>query len=130
LIVMMFWYGNAGWPFWQVALMWVGMIAFWGLLIWAVYALVTGATRRPSSGTEVRSTAATMHCASWTSALPAARSTPMSTGGCVMCLHLARTVTPLALTAGDNGRHRQRGCPARQSVQPRRQAYKGGKQEH
>ena len=47
---MMFWYGNAGWPFWEVALMWVGMIAFWGLLIWAVYALVTGVTRRPSSG--------------------------------------------------------------------------------
>ena len=48
---MMFWYGNAGWPFWEVALMWVGMIAFWGLLIWVVYALVTGATRRLSSGT-------------------------------------------------------------------------------
>ena len=47
---MMFWYGNAGWPFWEVALMWVGMIAFWGLLIWAVYVLVTGATRRPNSG--------------------------------------------------------------------------------
>jgi putative membrane protein len=28
--------------------MWVGMVAFWGLLIWAIYALVTGATRRPS----------------------------------------------------------------------------------
>jgi putative membrane protein len=48
---MMFWYGNAGWPFWEVTLMWVGMIAFWGLLIWTVYALVTGATRRASSGT-------------------------------------------------------------------------------
>ena len=32
---MMFWYGG-GWPFWEVALMWVGMIAFWGLLIWAI----------------------------------------------------------------------------------------------
>jgi putative membrane protein len=51
MVAMMFWYGNAGWPFWEVALMWVGMIAFWGLLIWAVYALGTGATRRPSSGT-------------------------------------------------------------------------------
>jgi putative membrane protein len=47
---MMFWYGNAGWAFWQVALMWAGMIAFWGLLIWAVYALVTGAARRPGPG--------------------------------------------------------------------------------
>jgi putative membrane protein len=51
LIVMMFWYGNAGWPFWEVALMWVGVIAFWGLLIWAAYALITGATRRSGAGT-------------------------------------------------------------------------------
>ena len=42
---MMFWYG-AGWAWWQAGLMWVGMIAFWGLLIWAVYALITSATRR------------------------------------------------------------------------------------
>jgi putative membrane protein len=42
---MMFWNGG-GWPFWEVALMWVGMIAFWGLLIWAAYALITSATRR------------------------------------------------------------------------------------
>jgi len=42
---MMVGYG-VGWPFWEVGLMWVGMIAFWGLLIWAVYALITGATRR------------------------------------------------------------------------------------
>jgi putative membrane protein len=48
MVMMMFWYGNAGWPFWEVALMWVGMIAFWGLLIWAVYALITSATRRTS----------------------------------------------------------------------------------
>ena len=43
---MMFWYGG-GWAFWQVALMWFAMIAFWGLLIWGVWALITGATRRP-----------------------------------------------------------------------------------
>ena len=47
---MMFWYGNAGWAFWQGALMWVFMIAFWGLLIWAVYALITRATRKPGTG--------------------------------------------------------------------------------
>ena len=41
---MMFWYGSHL-MFWQVSLMWVGMIAFWGLVIWAVYALVVG--RRP-----------------------------------------------------------------------------------
>ena len=49
---MMFWYG-AHWAFWEVALMWIGMIAFWGLLIWAVYALITNAARKP--GPEHRS---------------------------------------------------------------------------
>ena len=43
---MMFWYGG-GWAWWQAGLMWLGMIAFWALLIWAVYALVAGVTRRP-----------------------------------------------------------------------------------
>ena len=47
---MMFWYGGGGWAFWQVALMWVGMIAFWGLLIWGAYALITGASRRSGPG--------------------------------------------------------------------------------
>lgn len=42
---MMFWNGG-GWEWWQAGLMWIAMIAFWGLLIWAIYALVTGATRR------------------------------------------------------------------------------------
>ncbi len=44
--MMMFWYGGHL-VFWQVALMWVGMVAFWGLLIWAVYALITAISRRP-----------------------------------------------------------------------------------
>jgi putative membrane protein len=48
MVVMMFWHGG-GWAWWQAGLMWVAMIAFWGLLIWAIYALVTGATRRPGS---------------------------------------------------------------------------------
>lgn len=43
---MMFWYGGH-WAFWEASLMWIGMILFWGLLIWAVYALVTTAGRRP-----------------------------------------------------------------------------------
>ncbi len=43
---MMFWYGNGGWAWWQAGLMWAGMIAFWGLLVWLVYALFTNATRR------------------------------------------------------------------------------------
>jgi putative membrane protein len=49
VVMMMFWNGG-GWPFWEVALMWVGMIAFWGLLIWAVFALVTNATRAGGQG--------------------------------------------------------------------------------
>ena len=49
---MMFGYGSS-WPFWQVALTWVGMIAFWGLLIWAVYALVVNATRKPGSANRI-----------------------------------------------------------------------------
>ena len=43
---MMFWYGGH-WAFWQAGLMWVGMIAFWGLLIWGGYALITNLTRKP-----------------------------------------------------------------------------------
>jgi putative membrane protein len=46
MMTMMFWYGGH-WAFWQASLMWLGMIAFWGLLIWAVYALITAATRKP-----------------------------------------------------------------------------------
>jgi uncharacterized membrane protein len=46
MVVMMFGYGS-GWPFWEVGLMWIGMIAFWGLIIWGIYALVTSAARKP-----------------------------------------------------------------------------------
>jgi putative membrane protein len=49
MVVMMFW-SSGGWAWWQAGLMWVGMIAFWGLLIWGIYALVTGATRRAGPG--------------------------------------------------------------------------------
>ena len=52
---MMFWNGGH-WAFWQVALMWTGMIAFWGLLIWFVYARVT-ATSGSSSRSDDRGTA-------------------------------------------------------------------------
>ena len=36
---MMFGYGNH-WAFWQVGLMWVVMVAFWGFLVWALYGLI------------------------------------------------------------------------------------------
>jgi putative membrane protein len=47
MITMMFWNGG-GWAWWQAGLMWLAVIAFWALLIWAVYALVTGVARRPA----------------------------------------------------------------------------------
>ena len=43
---MMFWNGG-GWAWWQAGLMWMVMIAFWALLVWAIYALITNVTRRP-----------------------------------------------------------------------------------
>ncbi len=46
---MMFWYG-AHWMWWQAGLMWAGMIVFWGLLIWGIYALISSAVRRPGGG--------------------------------------------------------------------------------
>jgi len=46
MTAMMFWYGSH-WPFWEAGLMWVGMIAFWGLLIWATYALIRSTARKP-----------------------------------------------------------------------------------
>lgn len=36
---MMFWYGGH-WPFWEVGLMWIGMVGFWVLIGWAIYAFV------------------------------------------------------------------------------------------
>ena len=45
---MMFWYGGQ-WAWWQGGLMWLGMIVFWGLLIWGAYALITNLTRKPGT---------------------------------------------------------------------------------
>ena len=53
---MMIWYGGH-WAFWQTSLMWIGMLLFWGLLIWAVYALVmnnTGRRPRDDDGSQAR----------------------------------------------------------------------------
>jgi putative membrane protein len=53
---MMFWYG-AHWAFWQASLMWLGMILFWGLVIWAVYALATNVARKNSEKNDTTSEA-------------------------------------------------------------------------
>jgi uncharacterized membrane protein len=47
MAAMMFGYGGTGggWPVWAVALMWIGMLAFLGVLIWVGYTLMTNATR-------------------------------------------------------------------------------------
>jgi len=42
---MMFWYGSH-WVFWQAALMWIGMIAFWGLVVWAIWALINDLSKK------------------------------------------------------------------------------------
>lgn len=50
---MMIW--DSGWAWWQASLMWLAMIAFWALLIWLIYFLVTGAAarrRQPEGGEE------------------------------------------------------------------------------
>jgi putative membrane protein len=46
MVAMMLWYGGH-WAWWHGGLMWIGMLVFWGLLIWAVYALITNLTRKP-----------------------------------------------------------------------------------
>jgi uncharacterized membrane protein len=46
MVTMMFWYGSHL-MFWQAALMWTMMVAFLGLVIWAIYAIFGRNTRRP-----------------------------------------------------------------------------------
>jgi putative membrane protein len=54
MVTMMIW--NNGWAWWQGGLMWFAMIAFWALVVWLIYALVTGAgrNRRPERDEERR----------------------------------------------------------------------------
>jgi hypothetical protein len=74
---MMVWYGNAGWALWQIALMWAFIAAFWGLLIWAAYALITRVTRRPGTSPAGDGARRILD-----ERLAGARSTPTSTVGC------------------------------------------------
>jgi uncharacterized membrane protein len=58
MAAMMSWYGGAGggWPVWAVALMWIGMLAFLGVLIWIGYTMMTRQhqQRRGDRGTQER----------------------------------------------------------------------------
>jgi putative membrane protein len=46
---MMHWYGT-GWSWWAASLMWVGMIAFWAVVIWGVCALIASSQRGDEDG--------------------------------------------------------------------------------
>lgn len=78
----MFWYGG-GWGFWWVALMWIAMIGFWGLLVWGVWAVARALTRRESGPGARAAPPATGDppAGSSTSGLPGARSVSRSTSG-------------------------------------------------
>jgi len=54
MMAMMFWYGGH-WAVWQMGLTSAGLLVFLGLVIWAVYALATAASRRPSARNDSRS---------------------------------------------------------------------------
>lgn len=43
----MFWYGNWSWGAWL--LMTLGMVAFWGLVIWAIVSLVRSGPSAPTA---------------------------------------------------------------------------------
>lgn len=46
----MMWYWGGGVHWWGWLLGTVGMVAFWGLVIWAISYFVTSVTRRPEHG--------------------------------------------------------------------------------
>ena len=46
----MMWYWGGGVHWWGWLLMSLGMVAFWGLIIWAVWYFVTSLTRHPEQG--------------------------------------------------------------------------------
>jgi putative membrane protein len=43
---------DSGWAWWQVFMMWIGMIAFWGVIIWA---FVISTARHPGDDRHDRS---------------------------------------------------------------------------
>ena len=45
---MMWYWGGGGVAWWGWLVMSLGMVAFWGLVIWGVWALVTGLAARPT----------------------------------------------------------------------------------
>ena len=48
----MHWNWNDGWTGWNWALMLIGMIAFWGVVAWAIVAFVRSPSQSVSDGTD------------------------------------------------------------------------------
>lgn len=48
----MMWYWGGGIQWWGWLLGSIAMVAFWGLIIWAVWYVVTGVTHRPGERTQ------------------------------------------------------------------------------
>lgn len=48
----MMWYWSGGIHWWGPLLGSIGMVAFWGLIIWGVWYLVTSSARRPADHTQ------------------------------------------------------------------------------
>ena len=77
---MMFGYGyGGGWPVWEIALMWIVMVAFVGLLACRYIRL---GRRGPSGAVASLGKALGTRPGSWTSGWPAVKSTPKSTRSC------------------------------------------------
>jgi putative membrane protein len=51
----MMWHMGNGWGWWM-AFGWLWMVIFWGLIIWAVYAVITRVERRSSDNQPPRET--------------------------------------------------------------------------
>jgi len=59
VVPMMFWYGGH-WPFWEVGLMWIGMLAFWVLIVLAIYAFVKSVSSSESARRMVKNASETL----------------------------------------------------------------------
>ena len=51
----MMWYWGGGVHWWGWLLGTIAMVAFWGLVIWAIWYFVTAVTRRPEDRSQARS---------------------------------------------------------------------------
>jgi len=84
-VMSMMWYSGGGAHWWGWLLRALAMVAFWGVLIWAIWYFVTAVTRRPEGsrpqGDRLEGTGPVppTRSASSTSAWRAAKSTPRST---------------------------------------------------